>query len=196
MGLFLKHPIKWGLLVFVLLMILLRPLVQPTTCSDGWRSPSIGRQGACSWHGGVGTNWSAVFVFLLSGAGGLAVGGGLYGVREKRESAERQRLQKLREAEEQAKLDALRAQAKAEGVACPICGCPMRSRKAERSRPTNYVQGCVRYPSCTGTRPFPKQDLGAIRPTSDEERIWETPAGDVAGWEEPPSEEDGWERIE
>lgn len=23
------------------------------TCADGWSSPSIGSQGACSWHGGV-----------------------------------------------------------------------------------------------------------------------------------------------
>lgn len=25
------------------------------TCADGWNSPSIGKQGACSWHGGVVT---------------------------------------------------------------------------------------------------------------------------------------------
>lgn len=25
----------------------------PWTCRDGWRSPSIGKQGACSWHNGV-----------------------------------------------------------------------------------------------------------------------------------------------
>lgn len=25
----------------------------PITCRDGWPSPSIGRRGACSWHGGV-----------------------------------------------------------------------------------------------------------------------------------------------
>jgi hypothetical protein len=25
------------------------------TCADGWQSPSIGKQGACSWHGGVVT---------------------------------------------------------------------------------------------------------------------------------------------
>jgi hypothetical protein len=27
-------------------------------CSDGWRSPSIGRRGACSHHGGVVTVWA------------------------------------------------------------------------------------------------------------------------------------------
>lgn len=26
---------------------------QHTECADGWHSPSIGTQGACSWHGGV-----------------------------------------------------------------------------------------------------------------------------------------------
>jgi hypothetical protein len=25
----------------------------PARCADGWNSPSIGKQGACSWHGGV-----------------------------------------------------------------------------------------------------------------------------------------------
>jgi hypothetical protein len=27
------------------------------TCADGWSSPSIGRRGACSHHGGVVTLW-------------------------------------------------------------------------------------------------------------------------------------------
>ena len=27
--------------------------VDPYRCADGWHSPSIGKSGACSWHGGV-----------------------------------------------------------------------------------------------------------------------------------------------
>jgi hypothetical protein len=38
-----------GILVFVALQFLLPPVV----CRDGWRSSSIGRKGACSYHGGV-----------------------------------------------------------------------------------------------------------------------------------------------
>lgn len=28
-------------------------LIGPTLCNDGWKSPSLGIQGACSYHGGV-----------------------------------------------------------------------------------------------------------------------------------------------
>src|SRR5207237_1340854 len=30
--------------------------IPAVTCSDGWKSPSIGRMGACSHHGGVKNN--------------------------------------------------------------------------------------------------------------------------------------------
>lgn len=36
--------IGWGMKIFI--------STNYTTCADGWGSPSIGRQGACSWHGG------------------------------------------------------------------------------------------------------------------------------------------------
>ena len=45
----------------------------PTSCADGWRSPSIGSRGACSYHGGVtrtGSLW-----FLISIAVGFAAWG-------------------------------------------------------------------------------------------------------------------------
>ncbi|WP_327710025.1 DUF3761 domain-containing protein [Streptomyces sp. NBC_00464] len=32
---------------------------QGTSCADGWSSQSIGRQGACSSHGGVASSWVA-----------------------------------------------------------------------------------------------------------------------------------------
>jgi hypothetical protein len=176
MKLFLNHPIKWGLAAFVAMLFITRPIVQPTTCADGWRSPSIGRQGACSWHGGVGTNWSAILASLLNIGGGLAVGGGLYGIRERREEAERLRLQKIREAEEQAELERLRAQAKAEGIACPNCGCPMEVRSTWRRNRKQFFRGCVRFPECRGTRPVTKEEQESF--------------------ERPPREEDGWERID
>lgn len=45
----------------------------PTNCADGWRSPSVGSRGACSYHGGVartGSLW-----FLISVAVGFAAWG-------------------------------------------------------------------------------------------------------------------------
>lgn len=177
MKIFVDHPIKWGLATFFLLLFLLRPIVQPTTCRDGWHSPSIGRQGACSWHGGVGTNWSAIFAFGLSAVGGLGVGGYLHSIAERRRYAELERQRKLREAEEKAEIEALRARAKAEGVACPLCGCAMIVRRAKRGRNRNNLfRGCSRYPNCNGTRDVSKEEQEVL--------------------ERPPSEEDGWERIE
>ena len=47
-----NKALGFGLLAFVLCYVLFIA-VFPTRCEDGWRSPSIGSQGACSWHGGV-----------------------------------------------------------------------------------------------------------------------------------------------
>jgi hypothetical protein len=41
----------------------------PATCRDGWASPSIGRSGACSHHGGVsGRDW-VTFLGVVIGIG-------------------------------------------------------------------------------------------------------------------------------
>ena len=53
------------------LFLLMGFVVPRVTCSDGWHSPSIGRQGACSSHGGVGTSaWG-----FLAGLASFVVGG-------------------------------------------------------------------------------------------------------------------------
>jgi hypothetical protein len=53
----LKNPWIAGFLIFILSQIFLRYIAHeiwgPITCADGWRSSSIGAQGACSHHGGV-----------------------------------------------------------------------------------------------------------------------------------------------
>jgi hypothetical protein len=51
----LTHPILIFLIAFLLYALTARYLIGPdiTTCSDGWRSSSIGTRGACSHHGGV-----------------------------------------------------------------------------------------------------------------------------------------------
>ena len=40
-------------IVFILAWIVISLLAGPLVCGDGWASGSIGRQGACSGHGGV-----------------------------------------------------------------------------------------------------------------------------------------------
>lgn len=55
------YPRPWiiGLVVFLLSSVFIGQLMGPVTCRDGWHSASIGRQGACSHHGGVdhSKNW-------------------------------------------------------------------------------------------------------------------------------------------
>ena len=66
-----NNPFVVGLITFFASMIVLGLLVGPAACTDGWSSPSIGRQGACSWHGGV--NHLPEFLVLL---GSIALGFG------------------------------------------------------------------------------------------------------------------------
>lgn len=69
----LRSPITIGLLTFVVLFVALGWLL-PTVCVDGWRSPSIGIQGACSSHGGVAESRDLIRLGIaLLAAVGLAV---------------------------------------------------------------------------------------------------------------------------
>lgn len=68
---FLKHPVTLAAIAAALAYVLLS-VIFPTTCVDGWASPSIGIQGACSSHGGVAT--SLLYLRLLGAVvAGIAV---------------------------------------------------------------------------------------------------------------------------
>jgi len=58
-------PFAAGVTTYFVCIIVLAVVVRPMACGDGWVSPSIGRQGACSWHGGVSIV-PLYFVFLVS----------------------------------------------------------------------------------------------------------------------------------
>lgn len=60
-----KHKIT-GWAVGVAVYLLLLQLLPEVRCADGWASPSIGRPGACSHHGGVSGN--GVYAILILGA--------------------------------------------------------------------------------------------------------------------------------
>lgn len=55
-----------GFIVGVAVMVYLSQFIPEVTCKDGWDSPSIGRQGACSHHGGVRGNGGSVFLVCLA----------------------------------------------------------------------------------------------------------------------------------
>jgi hypothetical protein len=63
-----------GLFVGVGLFVLLNQALPERVCKDGWKSPSIGRPGACSHHGGVKTSVLPLLVLLTSIGAGTLVG--------------------------------------------------------------------------------------------------------------------------
>lgn len=50
-----KHNLL-GAAAGVIVFLVLVQFIPATACADGWESPSIGRRGACSHHGGVRSN--------------------------------------------------------------------------------------------------------------------------------------------
>lgn len=71
-----RRPLGAGLAAFFAMLIVASVVLGrliPTTCGDGWQSPSIGRQGACSWHGGVSDHGKGILSLLLSIAVGVGV---------------------------------------------------------------------------------------------------------------------------
>ena len=151
---FLSHPFFAGLLTFVVLLKVMTPLIRPTVCRDGWASGSIGSRGACSHHGGVGTNWSFYGVFFGAGLAAFAVGRTLVEIERRKRAALAKRLDAERAAtnvqhySEVPKLPIT--------PACPFCGATMRERVAKRGRNAgSKFWGCANYPRCKGTRPIP-----------------------------------------
>ena len=55
----------FGWLSGICVFVALSQFLPEVLCADGWASPSIGRQGACSHHGGVKGN--GIYVFLIIG---------------------------------------------------------------------------------------------------------------------------------
>ena len=68
------HPVTIGFAVFIAARVGLSPFIGTQVCRDGWHSHSIGIQGACSWHGGVGGLDHGSWVFPLSVFAGIAAG--------------------------------------------------------------------------------------------------------------------------
>jgi nitrate reductase cytochrome c-type subunit len=65
----------------------------PTTCADGWRSPSIGTRGACSYHGGVARGislWVLVSLAIGFAAWGIADANSPRRKREQEEERQKQ----------------------------------------------------------------------------------------------------------
>jgi len=69
-----KYSYYAGFVMFMAVSFLLSAAVPPAECNDGWNSPSIGRQGACSHHGGVNHHTEKYLLAIAIGAlSGFAV---------------------------------------------------------------------------------------------------------------------------
>lgn len=150
------------------------------TCRDGWASPSIGRQGACSHDGGVdrsiGLRGLVVLVATLGTAAFIAMGPtGRKQLREDlSERKEQQRNQNqsrpprlsskptprptAQRAPDESRRSPVPAHRATTGkattrVRCPTCGSAMVKRMARTGpRRGRKFYGCSRYPACRGTR--------------------------------------------
>ncbi len=156
-----------AIVVFFVLRIAGSFFVGPTTCRDGWHSPSIGRRGACSHHGGVGLNVGAVLATMVSGGVGLGVYVFLLPsppasqTPTSRPSAPRPPTSKPPQpTPNRDKAPSSTAIQRGPPPFCPICGASMRrrtSRRGRRSRRGKEFFGCSRYPNCHGVRPIENQ---------------------------------------
>lgn len=119
-------------------------IIGPTRCSDGWASPSIGKQGACSHHGGVNRS-PRNGVLILSILGGFLAAAfigssqsnksGQIGREDKALSRRGNKVQNQSSSSPQ----------------CPICGSGMVLRVARKGiYAGNQFYGCEKYPRCKG----------------------------------------------
>ena len=145
---FLTRPTTIGVTVGITLFAFFIAIQGPASCRDGWHSPSIGRRGACSHHGGVASS-PLLFELMLSILAGWAAG--VLRNRPLERRRERRRLAERRAAHERIEAE-IKAKAQADGIACPLCGFPLRMRRMGKSK-RGYFMGCTRYPVCTGWRP-------------------------------------------
>jgi hypothetical protein len=134
-------------IVFVIVLLLAKEIIGPVTCSSGWQSASIGRQGACSHHGGV-AGWKGFMPFVLGGVAALW----FYGTfsasntssanQNKRTSQAPSASNKLREAQSHV-------------VRCPRCNGPMSLKIARKGKNAGgKFWGCNKYPRCKGIRSY------------------------------------------
>ena len=149
-----------GWLVGISLFFALAHFSPAVTCRDGWASQSIGRQGACSHHGGVKDNgWFVLLSLAISIGSGVFTATKLHERSTKKSCEGQQESQSPSNSPPDAQLPDHLKRPPTNGLPpCPQCGGAMKIRHARRGRNKgNTFLGCSHYPRCRGTRPY-KQD--------------------------------------
>ena len=133
-----------GIAVFFILNVAGNGLIGPTRCSDGWASPSIGKQGACSHHGGVNrAPQSAVFMVSILGGVIAAIFVG--------NNSDNRSDQNKRHPDRSHPSSRGTREIDHSGPNCPICGSGMVSRVARKGRHQGQeFYGCSKFPRCKG----------------------------------------------
>lgn len=121
------------------------------TCVDGWRSPSIGIQGACSHHGGVKKKEQDGSLLWL---GAIFAGMFTFGVLSKNDESKPSNSQA-----NQTDSNNLNSRmrnpsggnnsSRTDALICPKCGAEMKLRTARKGRYVgSQFWGCSKFPKC------------------------------------------------
>lgn len=152
-----------GISAFLVCFIGLSLAFGPTRCSDGWASPSIGRQGACSHHGGV-DHAKGTFEFLGSLVAAAVVGSAVHNRTGGSQPPPRPPTPPPSQPARPSATSvapAFTGEPAKPGTApnpsaevhCPRCGAPMRRQRARHGKYAGrQFWGCSRFPSCRGIR--------------------------------------------
>ena len=167
-----RAPLSWAfaLAVFLVLQVIASFVLGEITCSDGWASGSIGKQGACSHHSGVDGS-VGLFIFLMA----ITAGCSFYASSLSRHFDEKQpKISKRSNVRDlivppilldvatievgptQNTLPPQIRQRKAFGSTvhkCPKCGLGMVKRKSRTGyHRGKYFWGCSGFPDCKGVK--------------------------------------------
>lgn len=127
-------PLIVGFTTFLVLSFAGSAIIGPLSCNDGWQSPSIGKQGACSHHGGV-NELPKYLVLIVAGFGGVIAGSYYSGVESRstgKQSDDRSMHQNFEVGTSHIDdLETLLADVE-EKMSCPLCGADMVERTAQK----------------------------------------------------------------
>lgn len=150
-------PFFVGILMWLLALVVLAPLNGPARCQDGWASSSIGRPGACSWHGGVkrGESWTGLGAIGAGIASGYAVTMVMTKIAPRPTPPPPSPQPSVVPTSLRTPSHPSPPATPVSGVACPHCRNRMTPRVAKRGRNRGKLfWGCPLYPRCYGTRPY------------------------------------------
>mgnify|MGYP000093517658 CR=1 FL=1 len=138
-------PFIVGFITFLVLTFAGSAIVGPLTCNDGWQSPSIGKQGACSHHGGV-NDLPKYLVMIVSVFGGVIVGSYYSGTQSRVHIPS----DDSESSDDGDSFDREHIDVK-DLITCPLCGSRMVERTARQGKyKGNKFFGCSQYPKCKG----------------------------------------------